>query len=185
MKKNKNRIKIFIAGALFCVCVFFSVYIANAETPSIEARRQGDNSDYAVPPEDSDYAVPPMFDSSADYVPPPASNYGNSSSGISAPTQSGSGLSLPTGFGLPDPTDGIKGILVKIVNWLLAIVGLVALIAFIVSGLQYFFAAGDERSMETAKRNVEYSILGIIVALSGFVIVQAIDAILKATTNIF
>ena len=93
-------------------------------------------------------------------------------------------ISLPTGFGLPDPAGGIKQILASFLTWLLGIVGIVALMAFIISGLQYFLAAGDEKTAETAKRNMTYSIIGVIVALSGFVIIRAIDAALNAgTTN--
>lgn len=89
-------------------------------------------------------------------------------------------LDIPTGFGLPDPAGGIKEILTNLLNWLLGIIGAVALISFAISGLQYFMAAGNEKSAETAKRNITYSILGIIAALSGLVIVQAVDWALNA-----
>ena len=104
----------------------------------------------------------------------------NYQSSVSPTSTSETGLSLPTEFGLPDAPDGIEGILTGILNWLLTIIGIIALIAFIISGLQYFLAAGDERIVETAKRNIMYSIIGIIVALSGFVIIQAIDYALNA-----
>jgi hypothetical protein len=34
--------------------------------------------------------------------------------------------------------------------------------------------------METAKNNMTYSIIGVVVALSGFLIIQAIDMALRA-----
>lgn len=123
-------------------------------------------------PEAAKYAS--YVESIPNYESPPG---GNTSV---AETTSGSGLRLPTEFNLPDPQGGIAQILTSALNWLLGIFGIIALIAFIISGLQYFFAAGDERTAETAKRNMTYSIIGVIIALSGFVIVRAVDYALRA-----
>jgi|WetSurMetagenome_2_1015567.scaffolds.fasta_scaffold82870_2 hypothetical protein len=94
---------------------------------------------------------------------------------------SGGGMVVSTNscFGLPCPAGGIAQILANLLSWLLYIFGIIALISFVVSGMQYFFAVGDEKNMETAKRNLMYSIIGIIVALSGLVIIQAVDAALR------
>jgi hypothetical protein len=81
--------------------------------------------------------------------------------------------------GLPDNPGGIAGILTNVLNWLLLVIGVVAVIAFVISGLQYMISAGDEKDMETAKLNLTYSILGIIAALSGYLIVRAVDAMLR------
>jgi len=91
-------------------------------------------------------------------------------------------LEYPTEFGFPDPGGGIKEILANLLNWLLGIIGIVALSAFVISGFQYFMAAGGETQAETAKRNMKYSILGVIVALSGFVIIKAVNTALNAGT---
>jgi len=92
-------------------------------------------------------------------------------------------VDMPTSSGLPSA--GIKDILVNILKWMLGIVGIIALISFVISGMQYFFAVGDERNMEAAKRNFVYSILGIIVALSGYIIVSAINMALNASSSSF
>jgi hypothetical protein len=39
--------------------------------------------------------------------------------------------------------------------------------------------------IETAKRNMTYSIIGIIVALSGFVILRAVDTALQGVNPLF
>ena len=88
-------------------------------------------------------------------------------------------------LGLPDAVGGVKAVLVNIVQWMLGIFGLLALIAFIISGGQYLLASGDDKMIETAKKNMTYSVIGIIVALSGFVIIRAIDAALRATGALF
>lgn len=92
-----------------------------------------------------------------------------------------SGVCFPTGTGLSEQP--VATIIKTLANWLLAIFGFIAILGFVISGIQYLLAAGDESQAETAKRNMKYAIIGIIVALSGFVIVQFIDALLNATPN--
>lgn len=82
--------------------------------------------------------------------------------------------------GLPDPAGGIKAIATNLLKWLLEIVGVLALIAFVVSGTQYLLASADEELVEKAKKNMTYSIIGVIVVLSSLVIIKALDAILSA-----
>lgn len=88
------------------------------------------------------------------------------------------GVCFPTGTGLSDKS--VLDIISALIGWLLAIFGFIALIGFIISGLQYLTAAGDEGQAETAKRNMQYSIIGIIVALSGFIVIKAVDTLLNA-----
>lgn len=82
--------------------------------------------------------------------------------------------------GLPDPAGGIKAIATNLLKWLLEIVGVLALIAFVVSGTQYLLASADEKLAEKAKQNMTYSVIGVIVVLSSLVIIKALDAILSA-----
>ena len=72
-------------------------------------------------------------------------------------------------------------ILINLMKWMLYLFGFLAIISFVVSGIQYLSAAGNMNMIETAKRNMNYSVIGIIVALSGLVILVAIDALLKGT----
>lgn len=90
----------------------------------------------------------------------------------------GTGVDIPTNTGLADR--GIKDILTNLLNWLLGIVGIIALGGFVISGIQYVISTGSEEMMETAKHNMVYSLIGIIVALGGVVIIRAIDAALNA-----
>ena len=80
---------------------------------------------------------------------------------------------------LPEAPGGIRAILANLLAWILSIFGVIAIISFAVSGIQYFMAAGDEKRMDTAKKNMTYSIIGVIVALSAFVIIQAVDYALR------
>lgn len=95
----------------------------------------------------------------------------------------GKGIEIPDNTGLPDPAGGIKAILTNVLTWLLGIFGIVALVAFVISGIIYLISTGDEKMVEKAKAAMTWAIVGVIVALSGFVIIKAIQAILTATPN--
>ena len=75
----------------------------------------------------------------------------------------------------------VTTILINFMKWMLYLFGFLAIIAFVISGIQYLIAAGNMSSIETAKRNMNYSIIGVVVALSGLVILIAIDALLRGT----
>jgi len=104
---------------------------------------------------------------------------------IISPSQAGGGIQWPTDaeVGLPNPASGVRGIIINVMNWILGIFGFLAIIAFVVSGIQYLTAGGSENIIEKAKRNMTYSIIGVIVGLAAFVIVQAVDRALRATPN--
>jgi len=81
--------------------------------------------------------------------------------GQSAPAAVSGGASLAT-------------ILRNVLNFLLSMVGILAMIMLVVGGMMYFAAAGDEKKADTAKAIVKYSIIGIAVALASLVIVTQI-----------
>jgi hypothetical protein len=83
---------------------------------------------------------------------------------------SGGGLSNNS-YGLPEGS--IFGIVEGILYWLLAILGAMAIIGFIIAGIMYLTAAGDETQAGKAKKAMMYAIIGVIVALSGFVVFNA------------
>ncbi|MEP7163034.1 MAG: pilin [Candidatus Moraniibacteriota bacterium] len=90
--------------------------------------------------------------------------------GICVPTSASTG-------GLSDRP--VAEIIKNFMFWLLGIFGFLAIIGFVISGMQYLLSAGDEGMAETAKRNMTYCIIGIVVALSGFLVIRAIDGLLK------
>lgn len=106
-------------------------------------------------------------------------------SGITSGTPSGNTTPPMNGVEMPNAGDiglsdsPIEDILVNLLEWLLEIVGVIALIGFVISGVQYITASGNESMMETAKKNLTYSIIGVIVVLGSFVIIQAIHVALQ------
>ena len=72
----------------------------------------------------------------------------------------------------------IKDILVRLVNFLLAIVGTLAVITFVIGGIWYLFGGADQDKIQRGKQTVKYGIIGIVVALSGIIIIRQISAII-------
>ncbi len=92
----------------------------------------------------------------------------------------GEGRGLIGQFGLPAAT--IVQIVTALLTWLLIIVGMVALIAFFITGIMYLTAAGDDHQIERAKTGMKASIIGVIVALAGYVILQAVFQLLSGSS---
>lgn len=76
------------------------------------------------------------------------------------------------------PQASLFDIINNIMLWLLAILGFIAVIGFVISGILYLVAAGDEDAQARAKRAMIYSITGVIVGLVGLVILFAAQRLL-------
>ena len=88
-------------------------------------------------------------------------------------------INIAQASGVIDNAPSIGQLLLNILNFLLQIFGIIAIIALAISGIIYLTAYGDEDRIKLAKKSVMYSIIGIIVALSGMIIVKTISGLLK------
>jgi hypothetical protein len=80
-------------------------------------------------------------------------------------------------------SSSIMEIVRNLMYWVLALVGILGVLGFAISGILYLTAAGDEGRIETAKKAMIYSIVGVIVALLGLVILRAVQNMLGARSN--
>jgi hypothetical protein len=60
----------------------------------------------------------------------------------------------------------------NIVNILLFVIGLVAVIMIIIGGLRYVLSGGDQSAVTGAKNTILYAVIGLIVALLAYAIVN-------------
>lgn len=60
----------------------------------------------------------------------------------------------------------------SIINILIAVIGIVAVIMLIVGGFRYVFSQGNEKAVQGAKDTILYAIIGIVVAILSFAIVN-------------
>ncbi len=68
---------------------------------------------------------------------------------------------------------------INFLNFLLSVFGIIAIIMLVVSGIIYFFSAGNEELNKKAKRATTYAIVGIILASSGMIIVRTMNLLVK------
>lgn len=87
---------------------------------------------------------------------------------------------LRSSYGLPEGS--IWSIINGMLNWLLGTFAVIGIIGFLISGIMYIISSGDEGMADRAKNGMKYSIIGILVGLSGYVIIQAIERILDAVS---
>jgi len=59
-----------------------------------------------------------------------------------------------------------------IINVMLYLVGILSVVMIIYSGIRYIISRGNTQEVETAKNTLMYSIIGLVVAILAFVIVQ-------------
>ncbi|MEI6649939.1 MAG: hypothetical protein WCL23_00715 [Candidatus Moraniibacteriota bacterium] len=68
----------------------------------------------------------------------------------------------------------IGQMLVNVMNWLMMLLGIGAIISFVIAGILYLVAGGDEAKTDNAKKMMVYAIIAIVVALVGYVAVNTI-----------
>jgi hypothetical protein len=74
-----------------------------------------------------------------------------------------------------------NGVFSIVANTLIFLVGAVAVIYLIIGGLRYVVSSGDSKAVESAKNTILYAIIGIVVAVISFALVQfVINALNKA-----
>ena len=90
-------------------------------------------------------------------------------------------VSSVEGYNLPG--GDIATILGNFLTWALEIFGILAVLAFIISGVMYLTAAGNTTQIETAKKAMQWSIIGVVVGLSGVIVLNAIQNWLGGSTT--
>ena len=70
--------------------------------------------------------------------------------------------------------DGDKGLIKTVVNVLLWAVGILSVIMIIFSGLRYITSVGDASKTKSAQSTLTYSVVGLIVAIMAYAIVNMV-----------
>lgn len=66
-------------------------------------------------------------------------------------------------------------------NWILGIIGILAVTGIAIAGIMYVTSGGDEKRTASAKNWLVYSIVGLVVALIGYAIVSTIGTVFGET----
>jgi len=78
----------------------------------------------------------------------------------------------------PTKITSIPDLIVRIGNWLLSVVGVLAVLAIVYSGIMYITSSGDQTKAEAAKKNLTWAIMGLLVILLSLVIVNSVGTLL-------
>lgn len=70
--------------------------------------------------------------------------------------------------------DGDKGLIKTVVNVLLWAVGILSVIMIIFSGFRYITSAGDASKTKSARSTLIYSVVGLIVAIMAWAIINMV-----------
>ena len=91
-----------------------------------------------------------------------------------------SGAECARGNGQPAQLFGDGSVFRRITDILLFLVGAIAVIMLIIGGIRYVISGGDQSQVTAAKNTILYAIIGIVVALLAYAIVQfVLSALLK------
>lgn len=103
--------------------------------------------------------------------------------GAQSPTSSGFSVSKTGQQASTLGNTSIFQLISTFMNWLLGLIGVLAVIAFVISGILYLTAAGDEEQIARAKSTMMFAIIGLVIALVGLVVVNAVAGLTGNTTG--
>lgn len=87
--------------------------------------------------------------------------------------------------GMPTELIGVNGVFTKITNTILYAVGIISVIMLIYGGLRYITSGGDSKKVTDAKNTIMYAIIGLIIAILAYAIVNfVINAIGGETPSV-
>ncbi len=66
----------------------------------------------------------------------------------------------------------LPGFIKNIINVLLFIVGAIAVFAIIIGGIRFVTSSGDQASVKAARETILYAVVGLVVAIMAFAIVN-------------
>jgi len=84
---------------------------------------------------------------------------------------------------LPDPQGGPRGVALEVISWVLGLLGLAAVIMIIYGGVIWMTAAGNEERVTKAKKILKYAVIGLVIILLSYVLVNFIFSQINEATE--
>ena len=86
--------------------------------------------------------------------------------------------------GMPTELIGDNGVFSRLTNTILLVVGLISVIMLVYGGLRYILSGGDSKKVTDAKNTVLYAIIGLIISLLAFAIVNfVLNSVIGVNSN--
>ena len=86
------------------------------------------------------------------------------------------GAACAQGTGTNGVLFGPTGVFTSIVNTALFVIGAIAVLMLIYGGIRYTISGGDEKAITAAKNTILYAVVGIVVAVLAFAIINFVLA---------
>jgi len=89
-------------------------------------------------------------------------------------------IAAPISINISNPiaTSDFSVLLTNFLKWLLSVAGSIALFTLIVGGVFYVTSSGNDQRVETAKKMITWTLLGLILILASYSIIIVIDELL-------
>lgn len=76
----------------------------------------------------------------------------------------------------------VVSFLTRITNWLLGLVGFLALLALVVGGIWMIVAFGNEQRVEKGKEIVKWAVIGLIIVTLSYAVIKILEGFLGVST---
>lgn len=91
------------------------------------------------------------------------------------------GTDIPAPSGIPSGSADGEIFVQTIVNSLFGLAAILAIIFLIWGGMQWSASGGDKQALDAAKKRITYSIIGLVVVILSFVLVNFVGSFLGVT----
>ena len=75
----------------------------------------------------------------------------------------------------------VTGLITTVINWMLALAGLIAVLFLIIGGFRYITAGGNAETAEAGQTTVINAIIGIVIIILSYVIVNVVSNLVTNT----
>lgn len=94
----------------------------------------------------------------------------------SSPTNSWGGVCVAGPQNDVATIQGFECLIANVLTVFIALIGLAAFIMIVIAGFRYLTSGGNTKGTEQARSTITYAIIGIVVALSAFIILRLLSA---------
>lgn len=77
---------------------------------------------------------------------------------------------------------GLECLIANVFSVIIAVIGMAGFVMFVIGAFRWMLSGNDSKGVETAKNTMTFAIIGIVVALSGFIIINLIANFTGITT---
>lgn len=92
--------------------------------------------------------------------------------GNSAACESANPPDICKDLSVPDGQKAVDRTVTNVINILFYVIGIIAVIMIIIGGIKYVTSNGDSSSISSAKNTILYAVIGLVVALMAYAIVN-------------